>query len=95
MTNARSPLRDLKAQADLMAEILKNAERGDPLPAGFSGFVQKFLEARKRPSVTFAVFMDDKALQIEMSWQIIGESTQAAISEFILGQMRKGRDADD
>lgn len=89
MTTARSPLRKLKAQADQMAELLKKAERGE---APAIPFASKILEARSRPSIKFAVLMDDKALSIEMPWKTIAETSQAGISEYILKQMREARD---
>lgn len=73
-----------------MAEMLKKAERGE-VPA--IPFASNILEARSRPSIKFAVMMDDKSIAIEMTWATIRETSQAGISEFILKQMREARDA--
>jgi predicted peroxiredoxin len=90
MTTARSPLNQLKRQADMIAQTLKAAERGEApaLPN-----IDKFIAARARPGVKFAVVMDDKTLIIEMEWSLIEASSEAGISEFILKQMREARDA--
>lgn len=89
MTTARSPIQELKAQAAQIASMLKKAERGEKVAKDPAG---KIAAARKTPSVKFAVFMDDKILNIEMSWAKIRDTTQAGLAEYIVDQMREARD---
>jgi hypothetical protein len=90
MTTARSPLRILTGQAKTVAKMLKACERGEKLPGDYGAKIEA---ARGRPSIQFAVIMDDKVLKIRMSWATIRETTELAISEYILRQMREARDA--
>lgn len=88
MTTAKSPVRVLKAQARRCAKMLKKAERGERVaddPAG------KIAAARKTPSVTVGVAMDDKFLKIELPWETIRETSEAGLTEFILNHMREHR----
>lgn len=84
MTTKHSPLRQLKAQADSIAQKIKAAERGElTLKAG----------AEKKDAIKFGVVMDDKILTIEMPRELIRTSSEAGISEYILKQMRETREA--
>lgn len=88
MTTSRSPLRVLKAQADRIAKMLKQAERGELVdPTG------KVAAALERETFKTVVVMDDKVLTIELPWSTIRETSEAGISEFILKQMREDRRA--
>lgn len=89
MTTRKSPLRILKAQADLMAAKLKATERGDDMASDPSG---KIAAARQKESITFGVVMDDKVLKIEMSWATIRATSEVGIAEFILKHMCESRD---
>lgn len=89
MTTAQSPLHELETQARQCAAMLKKAERGETVANDPGG---KIATARKTPSVTFAVAMDDKILKVEMPWVTIRETSQAGIAEYILNQMREARD---
>lgn len=83
MTTAHSPLRQLRAQARLVAAKLKAAERGDIV----------FKEgARERPCATFSIAMDDKILRIEMPWATIRATSEDGIAEYILRYMRGQRE---
>lgn len=88
MTTAQSPLRQLKAQADKIAAELKKVERGDSTAVDVAG---KLGAARQRDHISFAVFMDDKILTVDMTWAKIRESSEAGIAEYILGKMREER----
>lgn len=88
MTTGESPMWQLRAQAEEMAARLKAMERGDPAVMDAAGRVAA---ARERPSITFAVVMDDKTLKVEMTWVAIRDLSEAAIAEFILKQMRNKR----
>jgi hypothetical protein len=93
MTTSHSPLRVLKAQADIVAQALKAAERRDLIvPGQFGPYGAKFTEARDRDQVVFGIAMDDKFLKIEMTWATIKATSEAGISEYILRQMRGARD---
>ena len=89
MTTAQSPIHELETQARKCAAMLKKAERGEKLPNDPAG---KIAAARKTPSVTFAVVMDDKILKIEMGWATIRDTSQAGVAEYILNHMRENRD---
>lgn len=75
MTTRHSPLSALKKQADTIAASLKAAAR----------------KGHTEPSVRFAVVMDDQTISIEMPWATICETDEAGIAEFILREMRGGR----
>ena len=88
MTTSQSPIHELQAQARKIASMLKKAERGKPVANDLGG---KIAAARKRESIKFAVAMDDKILDIEMSWKTIRETSQAGIAEYILNNMRESQ----
>lgn len=85
MTTAQSPLRVLKAQAVAIATKLKAAARGDKIADDPGG---KIAAALARDSFTFAVVMDDKIIKIEMPWKMIRETSEPALVEWIVAQMR-------
>lgn len=88
MTTSKSPLRVLKKQAESIAQMLKAAERGDPVadPTG------SIADARKNSDgVKFGIIMDDKFISAEMTWAQIRESSEVAITEWILRYMRDQR----
>lgn len=84
MTTKHSPLRRLKAQSDEIAAKLKAAERGE---------ITFKDGARNCETVTVAVVMDDKILNIEMAWATIRETTEAGLAAYLLKHMREQRDA--
>jgi hypothetical protein len=89
MTTSRSPLRVLKAQADSIAKTIKAVERGENPIEDQGG---KIAAARNKPSVKFGVVMDDKLITIEMAWDIIQNTSEVALSEYILRYMRDARE---
>jgi hypothetical protein len=89
MTTKRSPLSQLKAQADRIAATIKAAERGDKIDAPFA---RKIAEARTRESFKVGVVMDDKVITIDMPWTTIRCTTEAGLAEWVLDQMREARD---
>jgi hypothetical protein len=91
MTTSRSPLRVLKAQADKIAAALKAAERGENIDGQFH-FPEKIEAARAKENVTFGVVMDDKVLKIDVPWNLIRETGEVALAEFILNKMRGDRE---
>lgn len=88
MTTARSPLSQLKAQADKIAAMLKAFERGETIDVRFA---EKIAAARDKESITFAVVMDDKVLKIEMPWRKVRGISEVGIAEWILRHMREAR----
>jgi hypothetical protein len=92
MTTARSPLSQLRAQANNIASLLKKAERGEKIDERFA---EKIARARGRDSFKAGIVMDDKTIVLELPWTTIRETTEAGLAEFILGQMREARDALD
>lgn len=90
MTTKNSPIRQLKAQADKIAAVLKAAERGEQVEAMFAA---KIAEARQKPTFKAGIVMDDKVITLEMPWTLISETSEAALSEYIVRQMRELRHA--
>lgn len=88
MTTAKSPLRVLQAQADNIAKMLKAAERGEPIDVRFA---EKIAEARQREAFKVGVVMDDKVITIEMSWDVVRETSEVGLAEYILNLMRETR----
>ena len=89
MTTAQSPLRALKAQADKIAMTIKAAERGEKIDVRFA---EKIEAARATDKFTVGVMMDDKLIKIEMPWTLIKATSEVALAEYILNQMRESRD---
>lgn len=90
MTTARSPLSKLKKQASEISAILKEVERGGDV--GDLDPDDKLGRARReKPSIEVAVVMDDKILKIELTWAAVRDTTEAGLTEFILGRMSARR----
>lgn len=89
MTTKHSPLSALKAQADKIAATLKAAERGEKIDVRFA---EKIEAARKTDKFTAGILMDDKLVKLEMPWTIIRETSEVALAEYILRQMRETRE---
>lgn len=89
MTTSHSPLRVLKEQADKIAAMVKAIDRGEPVAGDPQG---KVAASRAKGVFTFGVVMDDKFLKIEMTWATIRATSEVALSEWILKQMRDSRD---
>lgn len=91
MTTKHSPLNKLKAEADEIARSMKAIERND-----MTGFdtrdVEKIRASKNAGVFKTAIIMDDKIIKIEMSWDEIRASSEAGLSEFILGLMKESRD---
>lgn len=89
MTTSRSPLSQLKAQADKIAATLKAAERGEKIDVRFA---EKIDAARAKENFKAGIVMDDKIITIEMPWELIRSTSEAGLSEYILKQMREASD---
>jgi hypothetical protein len=89
MTTRHSPLRILKLHADRIAALLKKIERGEKATDDLGG---NLAASRTKQSVKFGVVMDDKFLSIDMPWALIRKSSEHALSEYVLKQMRETRD---
>ena len=89
MTTSHSPLRVLKAQADKIAQTLKAAERGENIASDPFGKIAASIE---RGHFKTGIVMDDKLITIEMPWSMIRETSEVALSTYILKQMRETRD---
>ena len=81
MTTSQSPTNVLKKQAERIAKLLKQGVRGE-LP-----------NFQKKDPIKFGVIMDDKVFTIEIGWQKVCDSTEYALTEMILREM-KGKKAD-
>jgi hypothetical protein len=88
MTTSRSPLSQIKAQANKIAAMLKAAERGEKIDVRFA---EKIDAARTKESVKFGIAMDDKFISIEMPWATIRSTSEAGLVEYIVNQMREAR----
>lgn len=84
MTTSQTPKRILRQQAAAIAEMLKKAERGEPVNADFDRSAQ---EARERGVFKVAIAMDDKIVSIEMTWETIRDAKEAALREYVLELM--------
>lgn len=86
MSTSRSSRSKLKREASQIAQKLKAMERGE-VP-------EMAATRRDKESVKFGVVMDDKVFTIEMTWAKIIESSEVALTEFILKQMRQSRETE-
>jgi hypothetical protein len=86
MTTKDSPLAKLRAQAENIAKHLKATERGEVAdPTG------KLAASLAKGEILFGIAMDDKLVQVTMPWKIVRETSEAALAEFIIAQMREER----
>jgi hypothetical protein len=90
MTTKDSPMAVLKKQADGIAAVLKDAGM---FGAKDYTLAHKIKEAKEKGVFKTAIVMDDKIITIEMPWQKIFDTEEAAISEYILNLMREATDA--
>jgi len=88
MTTPQSPLRVLKAQADMIAKTIKAIERGEPVndPGG------KIAASRATGVFKPGIVMDDKVITIEITWAQISETSEVALAEYILKLMKGARE---
>ncbi len=82
MTTSQSPVNQLKKQAERIAKLMKQGIRGE-LPN---------FPVDKDP-VKFGIIQDDKTITIEIPRATVISSTEYALSEMILREMR-GKRAD-
>ncbi len=78
-------LSELRRQADKIAKNLKAIDRGETVTDDRDG---KIAASRIKGEVKFAIIVNDKACVIEMTWASIRDSTEAALSAFVLKQLR-------
>lgn len=90
MTSKHSPSIVLQKQADAIANLIKRAERGEKVDATMAGKVRAARESKN--SLKCAVIMDDKTIILEMPWDIIAESSEAGLSQWVLKAMMETRD---
>lgn len=91
MTTSQSPLSKIKAQADEIAKMLKAAERGDPIDhmSTRATIAKGFADARNtKTEIKVGIAMDDKFISIDITWAVIRATSEAALSEYIIKQMR-------
>lgn len=86
MTTKDSPEHALRAQADKIAIVLKDAERGRYPNVIFK---QKLMEARSKPEVEVGVVMDDKVIRLSIPWTTIRETSKEGLVEYIVGIMQE------
>lgn len=89
MTTKHSPISKIKEQADVIARSLKGFERGEVIDVRFA---DQLKAARDKPALKFGIMMDDKLISIEIPWTLIADSTELALSEFIVKKMKEIRD---
>lgn len=90
MTTKNSPIGVLKAQAAVIAGLIKAAERGEKIDAGFA---ERIEAARKNDSFKIGIAMDDKVITIEMPWVTIRATSEEGLAEYIVAQMAEARHA--
>lgn len=88
MTTKYSSLRELKAQADYIAKVLKASERGEVV---FVKFAEKIAAARSKECFKVSIIMDDKVIVLEIPWTTISSTEEAALSVYIMEKMRETR----
>lgn len=76
MTTKSSPLPILKDQADRIAAMLR----------------LKSAQPQPKENFKFGIAMDDKVLSVEMTWTMVRDTSEAALSEFILRYMQESGD---
>lgn len=76
-------------QAGIIAATLKAVERGEPVANDPTG---KLAASLVTGVVRVGVAMDDKILQVEMTWKSIRETTETGIAQYILNLMRGSRE---
>lgn len=84
MTTSQSPIKVLRAQAAGISRALKAVECGETSDPAYA----KLASARQKPMVRFAVAMDDKTLTIEFTWESVRDTSEPALTEWILAHMR-------
>lgn len=89
MSTSNSPVAVIRQQAEKMADMLRAAERGEPVPPPIE---QTIREARGRPSITIGIVMDDKVVRIEIPWEKIKNTGRHALTEYIVRLMRGQQD---
>lgn len=88
MSTKDTPESKLRRQAAFMARNLK-AMAIAPL----THLSSNVREARGRDVFTTGIVMDDKFIKIEMPWTNIRESTELALTEYIVKLMREERES--
>lgn len=83
MTTAQSPIGKIRKQATKIARTLK-AALTDPHP--------RFDAARKNPGFKAGIVMDDKVITLNVPWETIRETSEVALTEWIIKQMREIKD---
>lgn len=86
MSTSRTPVAKLRAQAFVIASTLRKAARGEPLGDGDPG--GRIAGARGKPSFKMGIAMDDKVITLEITWAKILDTTEAALTEYIVKLMR-------
>ncbi len=90
MTTKDSPLSQLRQQGDMIAAMLKKAERGEPIPVAFG---EKIAQARGRPELKLGIVMDDQVITLDLPWTTVKELSEPELSRWIVSTMR-GKRAD-
>lgn len=89
MTTSQSPLRVLRSQANSIARLIKQAERGEVIDPGFAA---KIADAKARGVFKVGIVMDDKTVILELGWPAIAEASEVATAEMIFKYMRGSRE---
>jgi len=88
MSTKNSPLRVIRTEAASIAYNLKALERGER-PNNY--MAEKLEAARSKPVIKIGLIMDDKVITIEISWDKIRGTSEAAMTEYIMGLMLETR----
>lgn len=89
MTTKNSPTAVLRAQAEEIARLIKEAERGNPVAPEFK---RRFEEARRRDEFKAGVVMDDKTIILTLPWTVIKAHSRDELCEWILAAMQERRE---
>lgn len=80
MSTSNSPIEKLRAEAERISIRLKEMETGENLH-GLS-------HLRLKDPMTMGIIQDDKVIKITIAWKTIKETTEEALTEYILGLMQ-------
>lgn len=86
MTSKNSPVAQLQAQANKIAETIKRTERGEITSPGIQASFQ-------RGYINCGVAMDDGILSLVLPWSLIRETDETALAALIVAQMQGSKAA--
>lgn len=90
MSTSQSPLRQLQAEADRIAAMLKRFERRDF--TGIDDPAHKLARAVAAGRLKVGIVMDDKVVTLEIPLPTIAEHSEASLAAYVLRLMKGTRE---